>query len=167
MAQPELMAMTLAKYLIKFNAADVNSNRMLSEKEYTVFFKSLNEAAAADGKFVDRRTHAPKEEYDAFNLISPDSDGVTYADFGKGAGVMVAKMGMLKTEYEAKHMASKIVAEGSDMANGMVADGTKKATGMMMQAGVIAAVETEYDEEEVEINGHIMIIKHKRDKLEK
>lgn len=38
MAQPELMAMTLAKYLIKFNAADVNSNRMLSEKEYTVFF---------------------------------------------------------------------------------------------------------------------------------
>ena len=53
------------------------------------------------------------------------------------------------------------------MANGMVAEGTKKATGMMMQAGVIAAVETEYDEEEVEINGHIMIIKHKRDKLEK
>lgn len=98
------MAMVLAKYLIKFNAADVNGNGMLSEKEYAVFYESLNEMAAADGKFVDRRTGAAKEEFDAFNLVNPDTDGLTYADFGRAAGVMVAKMAMNKAEYEAKHM---------------------------------------------------------------
>ena len=52
------MVVKLAKYLLKFNAADVNGNRKLNAEEYAVFYESLNAEAASDGKFVDRRTGA-------------------------------------------------------------------------------------------------------------
>lgn len=65
-------------------------------------------------------------------------------------------------------MANGMVASGTKMVKETAAEGNQMASGMMSKAGyVAAAIETEYDEDEVEINGHITIIRTKRAKLDK